>query len=109
MKNPLAGVLPKSSVEHSLGGHARRPFGVETCLAEDRASAFLDCSRFKGDLALRAALATDGIMHLPVLHALVLALASAVLAPLGCRELLARIELLFTIGEHKCLSAIAAL
>lgn len=46
-------------------------------------------------------------MHLPILHADVLALCAAVLAPLGCRELLRGVELLFTLGEREGLAAVA--
>ena len=106
MKNPLAGVLLISSVEQSLS-HSASAFGIETCLAENRASAFLDWSRLERNLALRAALAANGIVHLAILHALVLACRTAVLATLRCRELLGRVELLLTIGEHEGLAAVA--
>ena len=109
MKNPLSGVLLESCVEEQSLCHSASALGIETCLAEDRAAAFLDGARLERNLALCAALAANGVMHLPVLHALVLALIATVLAPLGRRELLARIELLFTIGERKGLTAIAAL
>ena len=89
----------KSFVKQFL--HATSAFSVEACLAEDRAAAFLDWSRLERNLALRAAFSADCIVHLPVLHALVLPLVAAVLAPLGRRELLTRVELLFTIGERE--------
>ena len=127
MKNPLSGafllnaqlsnsVIPSSpassaevrDVPRNLC-HAASAFGVETRLAETRAATFLDCARLEGDLALCTALATDSVMHLTVLRTLVLALSAAVLAPLRCGELLARVEFLFTFGERKGLSAIAAL
>ena len=87
--------------------HSRSALGVETRLAENRSATFLDGSRLKGDLALRAALAADRVMHLSVLHALVLAVCATVLAPLGRRELLCGVELLLTIGEHEGLAAVA--
>ncbi len=98
----------KSSVEEQSLRHARSTLGIETCLAENRTSAFLDWARLERNLALRAALAANGVVHLAILHALVLACRTAVLAPLGCRELLCGVELLLTIGEHEALTAIAA-
>ena len=107
MKNPLSGVLLIDSVEEQSLCHAATPLGVETRLTENRASAFLDWSRLERNLALRAALAANGVVHLAILHALVLACRTTVLAPLGRRELLGRVELLLTIGEHEALAAVA--
>ena len=97
----------KSSVEEqSL--RAGSAVGVETRLAENRPSAFFDGTGLEWHLALGAALAANGIVHLAVAEALRLARRAAILAPLGRRELLGRVELLFTIGEDEVLAAVAA-
>jgi hypothetical protein len=90
----------------ALRGHALR---VETRFAEDRTSTFLDWARLERNLTLCTALGARSVEHLPVLHALILALVAAVLAPLRCGELLGGIKFLFTIGERERLTAIAAL
>ena len=94
--------------EHSLRC-AVSALGVETRLAQDRASAFLDRARLEGDLALRSALAANGIVHLALAHALRLAGIPAVLAALWGAQVPAGVEFLLTVGEHECLTAIAAL
>ena len=98
----------ESSIEHSLR-HAVSTLCVETRLAEDRASAFLDWARLERDLALCSALAANGVVHLAVASALRLAGVAAVLAALGSAQVSGRVELLLTVGEHESLTALAAL
>ena len=85
----------------------RRALALETGLVEHRLATLFDRPGLEGHLAGGATLGADGIMHLAV-RAIVLASGSAVLAALWGAQVLGCIKLLFTIGERKCLAAIAA-
>lgn len=95
-----------AGVIRALCRHALR---VETRFAKDWASTLFHWTWLEGNLTLCTTLGARSVEHLPVLHALVLALVAAVLTPLRCRELLGGIKFLFTIGERERLTAIAAL
>ncbi len=89
--------------------HARSALGIEAGLAENRAATLLDGTGLERNLAGCAALRASRVVHLAVLQTLALAGVAAILAALGSAQVLARVELLFTIGERKLLTAIAAL
>jgi hypothetical protein len=84
-------------------------FGIEAGLAEDRTATLLYRTGLERNLAGGAALRACRVVHLAVLHTLALAGVATVLAALWGAQVLRRIELLFTIGERKLLTAIAAL
>lgn len=89
--------------------HARCALCIEAGLAQDRTTTFLNRTGLERNLALRAALATNGIVHLAVLHALALARIAAILATLGSAQVLAGVKLLFSFGKGEGLPAVAAL
>ena len=88
----------------SLGG----PLRHETVLAQDGLAALLDGARLEGNLALCFALVADRRKHLAACDALLLAVCTAILAPLRGRKVLRRVELLFAFREGEGVPAIAA-
>jgi hypothetical protein len=90
----------------ALRGHALR---VETRFAEDRTSTFLDWARLERNLTLCTALGARSVEHLPVLHALILALVAAVLAALWSGKTALSVESLLTFRESEWRTAVAAL
>ena len=92
--------------------HIATAVGLAICFeagrTEDRAATLLHWTWLEGDLALRPALRTNGVVHLAVAKALRLARVAAGLAPLWGGEVPALVELLFTVGEREDLAAIAA-
>ena len=81
----------------------------ETLLAENRLATLLYGARLERYLALVATLCAHGIEHLAVAKTLGLACVAAILATLWGADVLARVKFLFTLGERKVLTAIAAL
>lgn len=93
----------------SAAAIAAATLGIEAGLAEDRTATLLYRTGLERNLAGGAALRACRVVHLAVLHTLALAGVATVLAALWGAQVLRRIELLFTIGERKLLTAIAAL
>lgn len=88
--------------------------GHETCLTQDRASAFAFGAGLERDLAGRAALGTDSVVHFTIAthtaaSALALASIATGLAALRSRQVALGIERLFAFGEVELCTAIAAL
>lgn len=105
---PEGGVFSECNRGGLTHATIRVALGHETSLAEDWLSAFLNRTWFERHLAGAATLGAHCIVHFARCATIVFASGAASLTTLGSAQVLAGVKFLFTVGERKYLSAIAA-